>query len=160
MLVTDFSDRVVSVQIDCDRAVYTVTGRVHLNHRKPGCKVVYRSAEPQDLRLSVHGSALPFPNQQIAYGPTNSGECAVDHYGNFQFQVFAPNSYYKNDDIMNGIGHGKILRLPHIHLEVHCDQKHVYDFDLDDSAVPLRSLTAFPGKRVRSTGRNTPSFLV
>lgn len=161
MLITNFSDRVVSGKVNCDRGVYQVTGKLHLDYRK-GSRVHFRAAEPQDLRLSVKGSALPFPNPEVAYGPVNSGEAMIDQYGNFQFQVFAPNSYYKNDDIMNGVGQGKILTLPHIHLTVVLGdgQQKTYNLELTDADIPLRSLTSFPGKRVRSTGRNTPSFFV
>lgn len=160
MLVTNFSDRVASGKVTCENGVFIVKGRLHLGYRQ-GSTVHYRAAEPTDLRLSIEGSGLPFPNEHMAFGPVNSGVAATDKYGNFKFQVFSPNSYYLNDDIMHGIGHGKILMAPSIEVSVILPngQKKQYNLNLT-GYVPLRSLTNMPGKHVRSTGRNTPSFLV
>tara|TARA_R100001163_G_C5028750_1_gene169584 strand:- start:98 stop:580 length:483 start_codon:yes stop_codon:yes gene_type:complete len=158
MLVDKFSDRVISGEIHCKDGVFTIVGKLHLGYRE--AKLHYKAAEPQDLRLSISGSALPFPNKEFAYGPVNSGLARVDEYGNFQIQIFRPNSYYKDGDIMNGIGQGKILSRPHIHMAV-CmgdGQKKIYNFPLPMAEAQLRSLTGLPGKMIRSTGRNTPSF--
>lgn len=160
MLISEFSDRTVSGKIYCENGVYLVAGKLHLGFRD--ANVLFRAAEPNDMRLSISGSGLPFPNPEMAYGPVNSGQAQVDRYGNFEFKVFSPNSYYKNDDIMNGVGQGKILALPHIHLTVTLANgtKKGYDFPLDQGKVGLRSLTGLPNKMVRSTSRNTPSYYV
>jgi len=161
MLVNNFSNGLVSGQVHCDNGVFTVTGRL-----SPGfinrSTVHYRASEPQDKRLSISGSALPFPGVTVAFGPINSGQAEVSNYGSFKFQVFSPNSYYANDDIMNGVGQGKILVLPEIMISVlHNNGKRAdLHVKLPNANVPLRSLTNFPGKHVRSTGRNTPSYIV
>lgn len=159
MLVTEFSDRVVSGQVDCRNGVFIVSGKLHLSYRE-GTRIEFRAAEPADLRLSVAGSALPFPNTQMAFGPVNSGLVNPDKYGNFKFQVFTPNSYYLDGDVKNHVGHGKILVQPMINLKVVLANGQTKEYDLDlSSAAPLRSLTGFPGKQIRSTGRNTPGYL-
>lgn len=157
-LVNKFSDNVISGQVDCNKGVYTVSGTIHWGFRD-GVQVLYRAAEPADLRLSIKGSALPFPNPKAAFGNTNSGHAQVDNLGRFTFQVLNPNSYYKNDDIMKGVGHGKILVQPILYVTVKLpnNTQRTYEVDLGDG-IPLRSLTNYPGKRVRSTGRNTSTY--
>lgn len=160
MLVNEFSDRVVSGQVNCDRGVFIVTGKLHMGHRE-GTMIHFRSAEPADLRLATAGSALPYPNTQMAFGPVNSGQVVPDKYGKFKFQVFSPNSYYLDDDIMNGVGQGKILVPPMIKMTVVLANGDQLQYDMDlSNVVPLRSLTNMPGKHVRSTGRNTPSYFL
>ena len=159
MLISEFSDRLMSGQVHCEGGVFTVSGKIHTGYRDHQLK--YKSAEPQDLRLSISGSGLPFPNPEVAYGPTNSGVAPSDKYGNFHFKLYRPNSYYKNDDIMRGVGHGKILAPPHIHmcLTSPTGQKvKTYHIPLANTGPQLRSLTGLPEKMVRSTGRNTPSY--
>jgi hypothetical protein len=159
MLISEFSDRLMSGQVHCQDGVFTVTGKIHTGYRDHQLK--YNAAEPQDLRLSISGSALPFPNPEVAYGPTNSGIAPADQYGNFHFKLYRPNSYYKTGDITRGIGQGKILALPHIHMSLTSptgQKVKAYHIPLKISAPQLRSLTGLPEKMVRSTSRNTPSF--
>ena len=65
------------------------------------------------------------------------------------------------DDLQHHIGQGKILIAPMIKLTVVFGDGSRKDYKLDlSSMTSLRSLTNFPGKAVRSTGRNTPSFVM
>ena len=157
-LVAKFSDNVISGEVSCDGGLYTVVGFVHWGLRD-GTTLQYRAAEPGDLRLSIKGSALPFANPRQAFGPTNSGVAPLDQKGHFNFQIISPNSYYKNDDIMKGVGHGKILVEPILYLTITIPNgtQKVYEIELG-SSVPTRSLTNYPGKFIRSTGRNDASY--
>lgn len=159
MLVTKYSDQVLSAQITCKDGVFTFHGKMRVGKHK-GAKVIFQAPEPSDLRQSVSGSALPFPNPEMAFGVLNTGVVIPDREGDFSFQVMMPNSYYLDDDIMNGVGQGKILTKPHIKLNVTLANGSVkkYNFDIGSHAMYLRSLTNYPGKFVRSTGRNTPSY--
>lgn len=160
MLITRFSDKLISGKIEFNNGFYIVTGQVVRPQDK--IRLFYKSPEPRDLRQSVVGSALPFPNPEIAFGSVNSGEAKLDASGNFKFKVFLPNTYYLNDFIPNGIGQGKLLSLPHINFHMVNPDNTFHDFNviLKDDFVPLRSLTNYPGKPIRSTGRNTPSMFV
>ena len=155
MFATRFSDNLVSGKIHCDRGIYIVEGQLF----NKNAQLFYRAAEPSDLRRSIGGSALPFANPDMAFGPINSGRVKVDASGGFKFQVFLPNSYYEVGDIANGIGQGKLLSIPHITLTaITPDQQHHDTIIRLNLHTTLRSLTSYPGKRVRSTGRNTPTM--
>lgn len=157
--VNTFSDPMISGQIICDGAIYTVKGNVHWGFRNR-VKVYYRAPEPVDMRLSVSGSGLPFPGPLQAFGQVNSGHVNYDNGGNFEFKLYNPNSYYKNDDIMNGIGQGKILIKPILYLtmETMNGGKKTLEVDLN-KGLELRSLTNLPGMPIRSTGRNSPGYV-
>jgi len=159
MILTNYSDSFLSAQISCDEGgIFTVKGKILLN--RAGTKIIFQSAEPTDLRQSISGSALPFPNPEMAFGEINTGAVTTNNMGDFAFQVMTPNSYYLEDDIMKGVGHGKVLVKPHVKLNVITADGQVkkYNFDLGSHAVALRSLTNYPSKFVRSTGRNTPTY--
>lgn len=157
-LVSEFSDKFISGRVTCDQGIYTVTGSLHWGFRN-GAQLLYRAAEPADLRLSIKGSGLPFPNAEHAFGPTNSGHAKLDGNGRFQFQVINPNSYYKSD-ITKHIGQGKILVEPILYLTIVLpDQtKKTYEVDLG-RGIPLRSLTSLPNKWIRSQARNGPTYI-
>jgi len=160
-MIGEFSDRIISGEVRCQDGIYIVTGKLHMGYTKDHI-VRYRAAEPQDLRLSISGSALPFPGPEVAFGPINSGTAYVDENGRFQFKIYEPNSYYLNDDIMNGVGQGKIFALPHLIIRVDGpnNSRSEFNISLKSSTPQLRSLTGLPQKMVRSTGRNTPSYYV
>jgi hypothetical protein len=158
-IVNRFADNVIEGQVTCKHGIFTVAGLIHWGFRD-NVVVTFRAAEPPDLRLSVKGSALPFANPEQAYGPINSGVVKLDDKGHFHFNLISPNSYYKNDDIMNRVGQGKILVEPMVSIVVHLANKTKKKYEVDLSGgIPLRSLTNYPGKPVRSEGRNTPSYI-
>lgn len=158
MLVNKFSNDSVSGEVTCNSGVFTVKGRVSpvLINRST---LHYRAAEPQDMRLSVNGSGLPFPNPEVAFGSVNSGQAKVSSFGNFEFNVFMPNSYYALHDESHRVGQGKILVTPEIVLTVLRDDGARINsvVKLPDTFNHLRTLTTAPGKRNRSTGRNSPT---
>lgn len=154
MLVTNYSDRVLNAQITCDQGLFTFHGKLRTGNHKGG-KIVYQAPEPADLRQSTSGSALPYANPQMAFGVINTGVVMADDKGDFVFQVMIPNSYYLDGNGAD-IGHGKILVKPHIKVNITLGNGQVkkYNFDIGSHAMFLRSLTNYPGKYVRSTGRN------
>jgi hypothetical protein len=155
--ITQVSDSIISAKVVCKDGVFNVSGAVHAGARDK-VELQYRAPEPCDMRLSISGSALPFPNSDHAFGSTNSGVAKLDDYGNFSFNVLHPNSYYKNDDIAKHVGQGKILIQPILYLIVNlAETKKMYEIDLG-SGVPLRTLTNHPQKLIRSTGRNTAPY--
>lgn len=160
MFITRFSNNMLSGKIVCDRGVYIVTGQVQQPQGR--VRLFYRSPEPTNLLQSIAGSGLPFPNPEMAFGPVNSGEARLDESGNFKFQVLRPNTYYEVGDIANGIGQGKLLALPRLNFRTVSANNVTNDLSviLDNQITPLRSLTNYPGKRIRSTGRNTPTMFV
>jgi len=157
MFTTRFSDNLVSGRIYCEHGVYIVEGQLF----NKNALLFYRAAEPSDLRRSIAGSALPFANPDLAFGPINSGQVKVNSSGHFKFQVFLPNSYYEVGDIANGIGQGKLLSIPKLTITAITPDKQHHDTHIKlNLHTTLRSLTNYPGKRVRSTGRNTPTMFV
>ncbi len=157
-LIAKFSDAVISGQVVCDGGVYVVNGYIHGGYRDAAV-LMYRAAEPCDLRMSIQGSGLPFAGPLMAFGDTNSGVAKLDSSGGFEFKILSPNSYYKNDDINKGVGQGKILIEPILYLTVTLANKtqKMYEVDLGPGMY-LRSLTNHPTKPVRSEGRNTASY--
>lgn len=158
MLVNKFSNGSVSGEVHCESGVFTVKGRLSssLVNR---ATLHYRAAEPQDLRMSVSGSGLPFPNPEMAFGSVNSGQANVSSFGNFEFQVFSPNAYYATHDESHHIGQGKILVTPEVLLTVLRNDGFRSNtvVKLPGASSHLRTLTTAPGKRARSTGRNDPT---
>lgn len=158
-LINTFSDPMISGQITCNNGIYIVKGNIHWGFRN-SLKAYYRAAEPVDLRLSVSGSALPFPGPLQAFGNINSGLIQRDRMGNFEFRLVNPNSYYKNDDIMNGYGQGKILIKPTLYLTLENTNGGKKTIEVDiNKGVELRSLTNLPEMPIRSTGRNSPGYV-
>ena len=70
----------------------------------------YDAAAPPDYRLSYAGSALPYPNPEIAYSNGVEGTIPLHKDGTFQLQVWYPNAYYVNQ--------GTKLISPHVHLKL------------------------------------------
>ena len=98
-LISTFSnaDLSGSIYYDRDCRKFTIKGKFHV----PGAhKVCYKAAAPADLRLSYSGSGLPFANPDQAYFDTpNKGTFQTHSNGAFDFQLWAPNSYY----VCNGV---------------------------------------------------------
>lgn len=159
-LITTFSDPIVSGKvIKMANGEYHVSGMVNFSYDQNKLKLYYRAAEPADARLSVNGSGLPFPSPEHAFGNTNSGVIDVHNFGQFEFVVRCPNSYYKAHDIANGIGQGKILVEPMIYLTAELSDGRKKTFELElGQGMKYKSLTGYPGYKVRSSGRNGGSI--
>jgi len=162
-LINKVSDNFCTIEVYCSGGLFTVMGTVAPGFNN-NAKLLYRSSEPGDYRQSISGSCLPYANEVMAFGDVNSGTVMPDGNGNFSFKLLSPNSYYKTSDITRGVsyfgvGQGKILVQPilYISLILTSDREKKYELDLG-AGVPLRSLTNYPTKIVRSTGRNTPSY--
>lgn len=57
----------------------------------------WNAAAPPDARLSYAGSALPWPNETIAFDSNiNKGKVKIDSTGSFTFEFDYPNAYYIN----------------------------------------------------------------
>lgn len=155
MKIAEFSDFFVRGEVTCEGGVFMVRGKA-----LPGSVVEYHAAEPRDLRLSISGSALPFPNEEVAFGGHNSGSVRPDGNGNFQFMLYNPNSYYTCDLAVRS-GQGKLLVQPALYLNVRLQNGSSKKYTVKlGRALPLRGLTNMPNKPVRSTGRNNPVVYV
>lgn len=105
-------------------------------------KVRYVAANPPTYMESVSGSALPYPNEEVAMESTpNQGVIELGSNAGFRIQLQFPNSYYEEL--------GKILVRPHIRL-LFMDGKNQPLGDWISvplgEGVPYRSLT-WPDKR-------------
>lgn len=106
--------------------------------------VHYIASTPPTRGYSYSGSALPYPNPEVAYSESQSrGTAVVDADGDFIIEIEQPNSYY--------VRQGTVLLEPHIHIY---DQKEgqLYKIALGQS-VSNRSLTGLPGRPDRSARR-------
>lgn len=127
------------VLLDAQSNVFTVKGTC----RVPGLTSIrYLASAPADYRQSRAGSALPYPNEAIAYDNTPNSGSALLTNGQFQFQVLSPNSYYMNN--------GSSLVQPHVHMVF--GENNVFNLMLS-GPVPNRSLKSLPGRQDRSTHR-------
>jgi len=128
------------VEVDTNTWVYTIKGTSRSMFHNGTVK--YTASAPPDLRMSFSGSALPFPNEEVAYGGSvNKGEVPLIG-SKFTFKVLSPNSYYKNN--------GSTLVKPHVIFSI---DKHYFDIDIGKPFTPNRSLSSLPGRHTRSNGR-------
>lgn len=124
------------VFLDKKTKIFTVKGTC------TGTKLRYLAAAPPDFRDSYAGSALPFPNEEIAYDTTPNKNHLQISDGKFEFRLSYPNSYYIN-------GGSKLIK-PHVTIVV--DDSDVINVQLGEPLVPNRSLTHLPGRPRRSVG--------
>ena len=140
-LVSTFDNQDLSGEIFYERLRYIIKGqfkfpKVH-NFR-------FWAAAPADLRLSYSGSGLPFASEEMAmYNTPNQGTITTNEYGEFEFDLFAPNSYYTCQGI-NFIQ-------PQIHI-FNKDTQKQYTLELGPG-IPNRSLRHLDGMPNRSYGR-------
>ena len=129
-----------NVTFDSETGKFVVEGR----SKSSGSVIRYWAANPLHRGYSYSGSALPYPNPEIAYeGTPNSGEVLIDDDGGFKIMLDYPSSYY--------VRQGTILLKPHVHLALPNSPK-VFTVDLGEP-FPYRSLTGLLGRPQRSTGR-------
>ena len=119
--------------------VFTITGRTGVREGF----VTYTASAPPDVRQSIAGSGLPFPNERVAYENSPNSGRALIHNGTFSFDVTYPNSYYTKN--------GSELVRPHVIFVINNEY---YDVGLADNFVKHRSLTSLPPVlHTRATGR-------
>jgi hypothetical protein len=121
----------------------SITGNV----KTPGyTNLSYWAAANPDYMYGFSGSALPFPNPDVAYDNTpNKGSVKLGIAGSFNLTLTYPNAYY--------IGLGTLYMPPHVNFKAsnNNSESGVISVKIDDG-VPFRSLTypSPPGKRPRS----------
>jgi len=113
--------------------------------------IKYWAANSPDYRFSFPGSALPFPNEDVAFeNSTNSGVLPIKNSA-FTFHLAYPNSYYT--DL------GKTLVKPEVKYQIidinGKDVSPIYSIDLGNN-VPFRYLS-FDPKRDWNKG---PEFYI
>ena len=97
-----------------------------------GTKIIYYAPNPPTYNSSFSGSALPFPNPDIAFeGTPNHGAVNTKEDISFEFRIFYPNSYY--------IALGTVYVGPHVFIKG-CGVKKVHSIYLGDG-VPFRMVT-------------------
>ena len=121
--------------------VFTIHGQC----RAKSGWVTYTASAPPDIRTSLVGSGLPFPNEMVAYeNSSNSGRVPITN-GVFSFNVVYPNSYYQKN--------GSELVRPHVIFVINNEY---YDIGLGpNNYVQHKSLTSLPEVpyHTRATGR-------
>lgn len=101
----------------------------------------YIASAPIDRRQSHAGSALPWPNQEMALGnTTNKGRVSFGNNGEFSISLVRPNSYYINN--------GRTLVDPVLIINVGQNEVNV------PLPVTVKNRTLTSSIQVRSTGRN------
>jgi hypothetical protein len=98
--------------------------------------IVICAPNPPDIRTSYSGTALPFPNEEIAFHNTINYYKVIDPVINILFKI--PNSYYSAD------GYNKIVTPIMLIID---DKKIIYELD---DLCPL--------KTIRDRVRGNPSF--
>ena len=110
-------------------------------------KIIYYAPNPPTYNSSFSGSALPFPNPDIAFeGTPNHGAVMTNPDGSFEFKVFYPNSYY--------IALGTVYVGPHVFIKG-CGVEKVHSIHLGDG-VPFRMIT-YPSPPYTAP-RDSPMF--
>tara|TARA_Y100000590_G_scaffold468679_1_gene652535 strand:- start:2352 stop:2921 length:570 start_codon:yes stop_codon:yes gene_type:complete len=99
--------------------------------------VLYWAAAPANYRSSFSGSALPFPNPEVAYENTPNVGAVKAPGGNFEFNLHYPNSYYTRL--------GSVYKSPRVHIKV-CREDGTGEVQtiLLGTGVPYRLLTFSP----------------
>ena len=120
-----------------DQGDVVVEGKV--TNGPSNATVLYWAACPPNYRTSYSGSALPYPNPEVAYQNTPNRGAVQSSGGAFKIRLFYPNSYY------NGLG--TTYTPPHVNIKV-CDSNgdgQISTISLGDG-VPFRMLT-YPGTK-------------
>jgi len=142
-LHSNITDDQFQGEVYCLNDGYLVQGTTY----GTGTKVRYWAANSPDSHLSLTGTALPFPNREVAFNPSmNVGNVVSDDRGRISFQITHPNSYYTCT--------GRQLIPPHLNFAIDFGngQEKLYYVPLNNG-YRSRSLTNLPGRPNRSTGR-------
>lgn len=145
---TQMDDNACQVELKLkDNMVLNLSGSCNLQKYPSAKYLSYRAGSPPDYRLSYSGSALPYPNKEVAYG--NSVNCGTTDLqnGKFDFDLWYPNAYY--------VKLGTVLLEPHIHLQLVDSNGQILATKMVkvNRAVGNRSLTGLYCKPNRTTYR-------
>ena len=136
--ISEFKTPNLSGEVLTDNWRCTIVGRA-----QTGGAIHYMAAAPPDLRLSYSGSALPFANEEQAMsGGGQSGTVDLNSFGEFQFTIICPNSYYT--------GQGTNLIAPCVKIVDGAGNENVLSLG---KPVPNRSLQNLDGRPERSYRR-------
>ena len=119
----------------------TIKGKVDTTSSNP--TILYWASSPPNFNTSYSGSGLPYANPEQAYDRSPNVGAVKAENGEFEFNIFYPNSYY--------VGLGSLYIPPHVHLKV-CDGKNEKYHSIKISeGIPFRTLTypAPPSKKPR-----------
>ena len=136
----DDLDFKINIHNDINRFSYIIKGNIGDNLKDISLVktlyIKYNASSPPTYNNSYSGSALPFPNENIAFENTPNKGVAKVINGSFEFTIKYPNSYYTNL--------GNDLVSPEVKIIiVNNDNNKVSDmkiFKLGNS-VPFRTLT-------------------
>jgi uncharacterized protein YlzI (FlbEa/FlbD family) len=133
-----------TITYDPDTTIFLINGQFPF---APNQKIKYWAANPINRIYSYSGSALPFPNPEVAYENTpNQGYQRLDNQGRFIIKLEHPSGYY--------VRQGKLLLNPHVHLKLenYDGPNVIYNLTIADH-FPYRSLKNLPDRPNRSTNR-------
>jgi len=115
-----------------------------------GSILEYYAANPPTYMFSYSGSALPYPNANVAYdNDYNSGKVIIKN-NDFEFNIKYPNSFYSQ------LGNKYIE--PHVIIQITDTSGFKYDpvFVKLDNGIPFRNLSHHPP--LENWKRNNPFF--
>lgn len=105
-----------------------------IKSKNPNAKIMFWAPCPPNHLTSYSGSALPFPNPEVAYDNTpNTGSVQANNK-EFSFRIKYPNAYYA--------GLGTIYIPPLVNIKV-CEPEleNTFTSITIDSGIPYRTLT-------------------
>lgn len=122
--------------LDSGSGEFKVKGRIEDPEYK-NVNIQWWAANPPNYLTSFSGSGLPYPNPETAYDNTqNQGIVKTDDEGNFEFNVFYPNSYY--------YGLGTYVIEPCCHIKL-CNNESAPTHTIKlGNGIPFRMLTYPP----------------
>jgi len=96
-------------------------------------KVFYKAPQPPDLRQSYTGSAIPFPDAEIAFDNTINQGTIITKKSVFYIRMKYPNAYYSHL--------GTKLIPPHVILTVQNSKSKYTKYVVLDEVAPFRLLS-------------------
>lgn len=112
----DWRQNWIKYQVDSNIGKnYKDSGQVRvqgqIKNAQPNSKIIFWAANPPDYRTSYSGSALPYPNHDMAYESSpSSGVVDVQSNGRFEINLRYPSGYYS--------GLGTVYVKPHVQFVV------------------------------------------
>lgn len=90
---SDFKNFAIEVKKICPSKT---TLRVYIKNLNKSTKVSYLAAQPPDYIQSYTGSAMPFPDAEIAFQETKNKDSFKPTSSTFDLTLRTPNSYYSH----------------------------------------------------------------